>query len=63
MTINLARSVALGLALASIAVPAAAQDVWPTGPLHVYVGFRWARHLTLSRGSYPSRWLNAWASP
>ena len=39
MTINLICSVALGLALASTAVPAGAQDVWPTGPVHVYVGF------------------------
>ena len=39
MTITLLRSAALGLAMASMAVPAAAQDDWPTGPVHVYVGF------------------------
>ncbi len=39
MTINLMCSIALGLGLASTAVPAAGQDVWPAGPLHVYVGF------------------------
>lgn len=39
MTINLICSVALGLGLASTAIPAAAQDLWPTGPVHVYVGF------------------------
>ncbi len=39
MTINLMCSVALCLGLASTAIPASAQDVWPTGPVHVYVGF------------------------
>ena len=39
MTINLMCSVVLGLGLASIAIPADAQDVWPTAPVHVYVGF------------------------
>jgi tripartite-type tricarboxylate transporter receptor subunit TctC len=39
VTINLMCSVALGLALTSTAIPAAAQDMWPTGPVHVYVGF------------------------
>ncbi len=39
MTINLMCSVVLGLGLASIAIPADAQDVWPTRPVHVYVGF------------------------
>ncbi|MCU4652700.1 tripartite tricarboxylate transporter substrate binding protein [Roseibacterium sp. SDUM158016] len=39
MSINLIRSVALGLAVASVAIPASAQDTWPTGPVHVYVGF------------------------
>jgi tripartite-type tricarboxylate transporter receptor subunit TctC len=39
MTINLMRAGALGLAIASVAVPAWAQDAWPTAPVHVYVGF------------------------
>lgn len=39
VTINLMCSVALGLGLASTAIPAAAQDMWPTSPVHVYVGF------------------------
>ena len=39
VTINLMCSIVLGLGLASTAIPAAAQDVWPTAPVHVYVGF------------------------
>ncbi|PYE85354.1 Bug family tripartite tricarboxylate transporter substrate binding protein [Pseudoroseicyclus aestuarii] len=33
------RRAALGCALALVAAPALAQDGWPSGPLHVYVGF------------------------
>jgi tripartite-type tricarboxylate transporter receptor subunit TctC len=39
MTINLMRAAALGLAFTSFAVPASAQDTWPTAPVHVFVGF------------------------
>jgi tripartite-type tricarboxylate transporter receptor subunit TctC len=39
MTTNLVRTLAIGLGLASAAMPAVAQDAWPTGPVHVYVGF------------------------
>lgn len=39
MTIRFMRAAALGLAVTSVAVPAAAQGAWPTAPVHVYVGF------------------------
>ncbi|MGR3494801.1 Bug family tripartite tricarboxylate transporter substrate binding protein [Citreimonas sp.] len=39
MTIRITGRAALGLALAFAAAPAFAQDDWPSGPLHVYVGF------------------------
>ena len=39
MTIRLTRRVALGATLALTALPVWAQDGWPSGPLHVYVGF------------------------
>lgn len=39
MTINLTRRAAITCAVALAAVPAVAQDAWPTQPVHVYVGF------------------------
>jgi tripartite-type tricarboxylate transporter receptor subunit TctC len=39
VTIHPTRLAALALAAALAAVPVAAQDAWPTGPVHVYVGF------------------------
>ncbi|NDK36647.1 tripartite tricarboxylate transporter substrate-binding protein [Rhodovulum sulfidophilum] len=39
MTIPMTRRTALAGALALAALPAAAEDAWPTAPLHVYVGF------------------------
>ena len=39
MEIDITRRAALGAALALVAAPAFAQDAWPSGPLHVYVGF------------------------
>ncbi|WOI56819.1 tripartite tricarboxylate transporter substrate binding protein [Palleronia sp. LCG004] len=39
MTIQITRRAALGCALALAAGPAFAQDGWPSGPLHIYVGF------------------------
>ena len=39
MEIDITRRAALGAALALVAAPALAQDAWPSGPLHVYVGF------------------------
>lgn len=39
MTIHLTRRAALACAVALAATPAAAQEPWPTGPVHVYVGF------------------------
>ncbi len=39
MTIALTRRAALACAVAFAAVPAVAQDTWPTGPVHVFVGF------------------------
>lgn len=39
MTTRITSRAALGCALALVAAPAFAQDGWPSGPLHVYVGF------------------------
>lgn len=39
MTAHIACQAALGCVLALAAAPALAQDGWPSGPLHVYVGF------------------------
>lgn len=39
MTTHIPRRAAFGCVLAFAAAPAFAQDAWPTGPLHVYVGF------------------------
>ena len=39
METDITRRAALGAALALAAAPALAQDAWPSGPLHVYVGF------------------------
>ncbi|ETX29422.1 Bug family tripartite tricarboxylate transporter substrate binding protein [Roseivivax isoporae] len=39
MTIRITSRAVLGCALALAAAPAFAQDGWPSGPLHVYVGF------------------------
>ena len=39
MTIRLTRRAAIACAAALAAFPAAAQEAWPTGPVHVYVGF------------------------
>jgi tripartite-type tricarboxylate transporter receptor subunit TctC len=39
MTATLTRRAALALGVAFAALPAVAQDAWPTGPVHVYVGF------------------------
>ena len=39
METDITRRAALGAALALAAAPAFAQDAWPSGPLHVYVGF------------------------
>ncbi len=39
MTIDLTRRAALACAVALAALPAMAQDDWPTAPVHVFVGF------------------------
>ena len=39
MDTRMTRRVALGCAIAMVAAPLAAQDPWPSGPLHIYVGF------------------------
>lgn len=39
MTTRITSRAALGCALALVAAPAFAQDDWPSGPVHVYVGF------------------------
>lgn len=39
MTLNLTRRAMLACAALAAAAPAVAQDAWPAGPLHVYVGF------------------------
>ncbi len=39
MTFNLTRRATLACAAVLLAAPAVGQEAWPTGPIHVYVGF------------------------